>query len=84
MALLTMFPGMEDDGVTAFRILKRFHAVPIAWPAVANASWVASPALSPYLNRPCLRHESIFYPNFVFLTDILVFLPPGHCTGDGI
>lgn len=58
-----MFPGMEDDGVTAFRILKRFHAVPTAWPAVANASWVASPAFSPYLNRP---HETIFYPNFVF------------------
>lgn len=27
-ALFTMFPGSEDDGVTAFRILKRFHAVP--------------------------------------------------------
>jgi hypothetical protein len=67
--------------VTAFRILKRFHAVPTAWPAVANASWVASPAFSPYLNR---QHETIVYPNFVFLTDIRVFLPPGHCTSDDI
>lgn len=46
-----MFPGREDDGVTALRILKMFHAVPTVWPTVANASPVASPALSPYLQK---------------------------------
>uniref|UniRef100_A0A0D9V546 40S ribosomal protein S24 n=1 Tax=Leersia perrieri TaxID=77586 RepID=A0A0D9V546_9ORYZ len=50
-ALFTMFPGRDEDGVTAFRILKMFQAVPTAWPAVANASSVASPALSPYLPK---------------------------------
>jgi hypothetical protein len=50
-ALFTMFPGREDEGVTALRILKMFQDVPTAWPAVANASPVASPALSPYLGK---------------------------------
>jgi hypothetical protein len=44
-----MAEGIEEDGVMAFLILNKFHAVPTACPAVANTSSVASPAFSPNL-----------------------------------
>ena len=40
----------DDEGVMAFLILKIFQAVPVTCPTVANASSVASPALSPNLS----------------------------------
>lgn len=39
----------DDAGLMAFRILRMFQAVLAQCPTVANASSVASPALSPYL-----------------------------------